>query len=532
MEFDPVLVHEWLRRTTARLPEKTAIVCGDQRWTYRMVDTASSQLALHWLSSGMRRGDRVAIFLENTIEAVVCMYAAMKAGGAFIVLEPGMKAPKLANILGEVEPCTLVSHAGKNDMVHEVLPKLTRRPSLLWVGMSEGSAVHGTASSESWEDVFDACPGADLGVRMSSFPRCVDVDLACLVYTSGSTGQPKGVMCSHHNMVSACRSVIQYLGNTEDDVILSVLPLSFSYGLYQVLMCFVFGGTVILEPGFVYPHASLKRISLEKVTGFPIVPSILSTILRLGDASAYGISRLRYMTNAGAALPEPLVRRFRSLFPNVAFYSMYGLTECKRVSYLPPEDLDRLCSSVGRAMPNCEVRLVDEEGREVQPGAVGELIVRGSNIMQGYWHDPEGSRDTFGPGAYHSDRWLRTGDMFTSDAEGNLYHAGRRDDMIKCRGERVSPREVEAALLQIGGILEAAVRGVPDEADGQAIAAFVVKSPGSGLTLPEIRRECSRYLESTRVPRHIKLLDRLPRNDRGKIDWKELHPWDAQEKST
>jgi acyl-CoA synthetase (AMP-forming)/AMP-acid ligase II len=333
-------------------------------------------------------------------------------------------------------------------------------------------------------------------------------------------------------MVSACRSVIQYLGNTEDDVILSVLPLSFSYGLYQVLMCFVFGGTVILDPGFVYPHASLKRISQEKVTGFPIVPSILATILRLGDASAYGISRLRYMTNAGAALPEPLVRRFRSLFPNVAFYSMYGLTECKRVSYLPPEDLDRLCSSVGRAMPNCEVRLVDEEGREVQPGAVGELIVRGSNVMQGYWHDPEGSRDTFRPGAYHSDRWLRTGDMFTSDAEGNLYHAGRRDDMIKCRGERVSPREVEAALLRIGGILEAAVRGVPDEADGQAIAAFVVVSPGSGLTLPKIRRECSRYLESTRVPRHIKLLDRLPRNDRGKIDWKELNPWDAQEKST
>jgi long-chain acyl-CoA synthetase len=202
------------------------------------------------------------------------------------------------------------------------------------------------------------------------------------------------------------------------------------------------------------------------------------------------------------------------------------------VSYLPPEEIDRLLPSVGTPMPNCEVLLVDEQGREVPPGSVGEMIVRGSNVMQGYWQDPEGSRKVFGSGPYPSDRWLHTGDYFYSDPEGNLYFTGRRDDMIKCRGERVSPREIESALLRVEGILEAAVRGVPDEIEGQMVAAFVVASPESGLTEQEVRGHCSRYLESSRVPRIIRFVDQIPRNGRGKIDWKRLHLDDQIEMPT
>ena len=479
MEFDPILIHEWLHRTAERLPEKTAIVFGDERWTYRMLDEASNHLAMHWLQSGMKRGDRVAIFLENSIAAVVCMYAAMKAGGVFSILDAAMKPPKLAQILSELGAYTLVIHANKATLLHDVLPLLQQKPLILWVGASSTRPEKTADASTMWEEAIRSHFRTGSGPRKSSIPRCLDVDLACLIYTSGSTGQPKGIMSTHHNVISACRSIIQYLGNHEGDVVLCVLPLSFDYGLYQILMCVMFGGTIILEKGFVYTHSILERIKTEGVTGFPIVPSIMAIILRLDDPAGYDLSNLRYVTNTGAALSEVHVRRFRSLFPSVAFFSMFGLSECKRVSYLPPGEIDRLLPSVGKAIPNSEVRLVDEQGREVLPGIVGELIVRGSNVMQGYWQDPDGSREVFRPGAYPSDRWLHSGDYFYSDPEGNLYFTGRRDDMIKCRGERISPREIESALLKTEGILEAAVKGVPDEIDGQAIAAFVVVSPES-----------------------------------------------------
>jgi len=523
MEFDPVLVHDWLHRTAVRLPEKTALVCGDERWTFQMLDTASDRLSVHWRESGMKRGDRVAIFLDNSIETVVCMYAALKAGGVFVVLDPALKPPKLKTILGEIGAHTLVTHARKARIVRDVFPLLEARPSLLWVGGSTDDTRAISDDSANWETTFASLPFEGYSAGVPGYPPCLDVDLACLIYTSGSTGKPKGIMSTHHNVISACRSIIQYLGNSEEDRVLCALPLSFDYGLYQVLMCIMFGGTVILEPGFVYPHAILEKVGKEKVTGFPIVPSILAMMLRLKDLVKYDFRSLRYATNTGAALPDQHIRQFRSLFPDVSFFSMFGLTECKRVSYLPPGDIDRLAQSVGKAMPNCEVVLVDDQGREVPSGDVGEMVVRGSNVMQGYWQDPHGSGEVFRPGAYPSDRRLHTGDYFYLTNDGNLVFKGRKDDMIKCRGERISPREIEAVLLQLDGVLEAAVKGVPDEIDGQAVAAFVVASPGKALKTEDVRKHCGRHLENGRVPRHVRFIDCIPRTANGKIDWKELH---------
>ena len=350
---------------------------------------------------------------------------------------------------------------------------------------------------------------------------CIDLDLAALIYTSGSTGEPKGVMSTHRNVISAGRSIIQYLGNVEEDVILNVLPLSFDYGLYQVIMAFMFGGTVVLEKSFLYLHRVLERIAQERVTGFPIVPTVAAMLLKL-DLKKYDFSTLRYVTNTAAALPVSHIRKLRSLFPDVRIFSMFGLTECKRVSYLPPEQLDERPSSVGKPMPNCEVLIVDEDGNQVASGQTGELIIRGSNVMSGYWKDPELTAKTYRPGRYPAETILYSGDYFRRDEQGFLYFWGRKDGMIKSRGERISAREVENNICGMKGVAEVAVIGGADEILGQVIKAFIVSEPEVKLTERGVLKYCTASMETFMVPRYIEFMDDLPRTPNGKIDKKQL----------
>ena len=266
-------------------------------------------------------------------------------------------------------------------------------------------------------------------------------------------------MLTHLNIVSAATSITTYLENTPDDIIINLLPLSFDYGLYQVLMAFKVGGTIVLERSFTYPHTVIETIIREKVTGLPIVPTISAVLLQL-DLSPYKFPDLRYISNTAAALPTHHIIRLRELFPHVRIYSMYGLTECKRVSYLPPDQIDIRPTSVGRGMPNEEVYIVDEKGQRVPPGVVGELVVRGSNVMKGYWELPEETEEKLKPGPFPGEKVLYTGDLFRMDEEGYLYFFGRKDDIIKTRGEKVSPKEVEDVLYSLPGIAEAAVIGV------------------------------------------------------------------------
>ena len=349
---------------------------------------------------------------------------------------------------------------------------------------------------------------------------CIDLDLAALIYTSGSTGTAKGVMLTHLNIVSAATSITHYLENTENDVILNVLPLSFDYGLYQLLMAFKLGATLVLERSFTYPGAVLERIGEEGVTGFPIVPTIAALLLQL-DLSQFDLGSLRYVTNTAAALPVSHIERLRKLLPAAKLYSMYGLTECKRVSYLPPEQLDIRPDSIGRGMPNEEVYLVDDDGHRVSSG-VGELVVRGSNVMAGYWEMPEETARALRPGPFPGERVLYSGDLFRIDDEGYLYFVGRKDDIIKTRGEKVSPREVENALCGCEGIAEAAVVGVPDEILGHAVKAVVTLAAGSRLTERDIMRYCADHLEDFMVPRIIEIRPLLPKTGSGKIDKLEL----------
>ena len=350
----------------------------------------------------------------------------------------------------------------------------------------------------------------------------IDVDLATIIYTSGSTGEPKGVVSAHYNMVAAATSITTYLKNREDDIILNTLPLSFDYGLYQALMAAMFGGTLILEQSFVYSYKVMELLVREKVTGFPIVPTMVALLLQMDNLAKFDFSSLRYITNTAAALPVSYIQRLRAFFPAATLYSMYGLTECKRVAYLPPEELERRPSSVGIPIPNEEVFIVDANGKEVGPGEIGELVVRGSNVMQGYWNRPEETARTFRPGRYRGETLLYTGDLFKRDEEGFLFFVARKDDLIKTKGERVSPKEIENALCSMAGVVEAAVIGVPDEVLGQAIKVYIVCDRRTELTAEKVMRFCSINLESFMVPKYVEFRECLPKSPSGKIDKKAL----------
>ncbi|MBN2217210.1 MAG: AMP-binding protein [Pirellulales bacterium] len=513
-----MLLHNFLEQTASRMPDKTALVRGGRRVTYGELESQANRLAHALRSLGVGRGDRVVLHLGNEPETVVAMFAVLKAGGAFVMVNPTAKPRKLALLLDHCRAAAVVLPARRLDDLRHVLAE--RRHLRAVVTAGRGPATLESAEQETWSiDALLARHDAD--AAPPAMPT-IDLDLAALLYTSGSTGVPKGVMLTHRNMITAAESIIEYLENRSDDVILNLLPLSFSYGLYQPLMAARFGGTVVLEQSLAYPHAVLGKLVEQRATGLPLVPTMVALLLQM-DLSKYDLSHLRYVTTAGAALPVEHLEGLRRAVPWARIYPMYGQTECARVTYLPPEQTEVRPTSVGRGMPNQEVAVVGEDGLRVAPGEVGELLVRGSHVMRGYWEMPEATRQSLRPGPFDDDRpVLWTGDLFRIDEEGYLYFVARKDDIIKCRGEKVSPREVEDALYRHPSVAEAAVVGVPDDMLGEAVKAFVVLKPDHHVEPQELLRHCADNLEDFMVPRSIELRDVLPKSDNGKILKREL----------
>jgi long-chain acyl-CoA synthetase len=489
-----VLLHHFLEHSAQRVPDKAALVCEQTRYTYREINDAAERMRSALRQRGVRRGDRVAIFMDNSAETVIAFYAALKAGAVFMPVNALTKTDKLAYMLNDARASCLITH-----------------PSLraVWAeALAQSGSVH--TCIVAGETAVETGAGARTD-------EVIDQDLASIIYTSGSTGDPKGVMLTHLNMVSAVNSVSGYLGYREDDVILCVLPLAFDYGLYQVLMGFKAGATVVLERNFAFPVRILEVMARERVTVLPGVPTIFSLLMNLGNLARYNLERLRMITNTAAALSEEHIRRLRGLFPQATLYSMYGLTECKRVTYLPPEQLDLRPTSVGRGMPNEEIWLVDELGRRLPNGSTGELVIRGSHVMRGYWEKPAETAQRLRPGPNPGERVLYSGDLFRTDAEGYLYFVARKDDIIKSRGEKVSPREVENALYSLPGVLEAAVVGVADPVLGQAIKAFVVLGDAHRYSEKDVIRHCLGRLENFMAPKYVEFVDSIPKTNTGKI---------------
>jgi acyl-CoA synthetase (AMP-forming)/AMP-acid ligase II len=303
-----------------------------------------------------------------------------------------------------------------------------------------------------------------------------------------------------------------------EDRVLCVLPLSFDYGLYQLLMSVRVGATLVLEEGFAFPGRVVRLLEEQSITGLPGVPTVFQMLTALRGLSERRLPDLRFLTNTGAALPAGLTDAIQRTFPHARLFSMYGLTECKRVSYLPPEELAVRPTSVGIPIPGTEAWIDDGDGTAVAPGEVGELMVRGAHVMQGYWGDPRATNERLRPGRWPWERVLATGDLFRRDEDGYLYFVGRRDDLIKSRGEKVIPREVEDVLLAAPGVREAAVVGVPDRLLGQAVHAHVSPQPGEVTEGAELRRHCARHLEDYMVPQRVFVHDKLPLTSNGKVD--------------
>jgi len=514
-----VQVESFLEASARQRPDKVALIVGSSRWTYAQLDAAANRLAHGLLAEGVERGERVAVWLENGVEAVVAIFAVLKAGAVLMMVNPSTKADKLRVLLNNSRAAAILAPASKLAGLGEMWPQTPYLRLAIACGRAAGNGEPQAPRPRCLD--FDALLARHVAADRPPEKRALDVDLAALVYTSGSTGSPKGVMFTHQNMVSVASSITTYLRNTEDDVILNVLPLSFGYGLFQVLMGAKIGGTVVLERSFAYPHAVIRRLVEERATGFPLVPTMAAMLLDR-DLSKVDWSSLRYVTSAGAALPVEHIARLRRLFPHVQIYSMYGLTECMRASYLEPEEIDRRPASVGRGMPNQEMWLVDEHGCRVGPNMVGELVVRGAHVMKGYWESPAETAVRLRPGPLLGENVLHTGDLFRKDNEGYLYFVGRKDDILKSRGEKVSPREVEDAICAHPEIVEAAVIGVPDEILGQAVKAVVVAKAGSGLTQRDVLRHCAARLEDFMVPKTVEFQPALPRTANGKIDKRAL----------
>jgi long-chain acyl-CoA synthetase len=512
-----VLVQHFLEDSAEKYRHKVALICENQRHTYGQLNQRCDSLAAALIAAGVRPGDRVAICLENSPELVISVFATLKAGAVFLLVNPTTKTQKLTHILNNSRATALVLPERKLGEIQECWEQ-TPHLQIVCVRGDAGEAP--TAAGKHFFSM-DTIADEDTGGAALPGSSRIDLDLAALLYTSGSTGHPKGVMLTHKNICSAAKSVTTYLENKSNDIILDVLPLFFGYGLYQVLMTFSCGGTVVLERSFAFPHAVLEKMSREAVTGLAIVPTIASILLQM-DLSKYDLSALRYITNAGAALPVEHVRQLRERLPHVKLFLMHGLTECIRTCYLPPSEVDRRPGSVGKAMPNCELYLVDEAGRRVPPGEAGELVVRGSNVMLGYWELPEETAEVLCPGPLPGEKVLYSGDLFKTDAEGYLYFLSRMDDLIKVGGQRVGPKEIEDVLCCIPGVAQAAAVGVPDPLLGTVIKAVLRLAPGASLTVREVKAYCANHLDDMLVPKFVEFRDVLPTTETGKVRREEL----------
>lgn len=474
------------------------MVAGARALSFAELDREANRVAAGLAGMGVGRGDRVGLVLPNDLEMVVAVYGVVRSGAAFCPINPTTRPAKLERILEDVTAAAVLCDRESAEMVAAATPP--------------GAAVV--------SDIAEL--GAAAGTGAEPPAPMIGPDLAAVIYTSGSTGEPKGVTLTHSNMSFVADSIIEYLEMTEDDRILCVLPLSFGYGLYQLLTCVRCGATLVLERGFGAPGRIIQLLEEARITGLPAVPTIFQVLLSLRGLADRELPHLRMLTNAGAGLPEPVVRAVRELLPNAALYLMYGQTECQRVCYLPPAEADARPTSVGIAIPGTEVWIEDEEGEPVGPGVVGELIVRGPHVMQGYWGRDPGSEDRLRTGRWPWERVLRSGDLFRRDDDGYLYFVSRRDDMIKSRGEKVAPREVEEALHAFAGVRDAAVVGVPDAMLGEAIHAHVSPNPGVELDPTVLRRHCAAVLESHMVPKLVVVHEELPRIGSGKIDRRKL----------
>ena len=475
---------------------------------------------------GLLRGARAAVYLEKRFEAVVTSFAVPAAGGVLVPVNPLLKAGQVAHILRDAQADVLVTSAAR---LAALVPALADCSALRHIVLCDAVLPIDVQSQlarpilHDWRDV--------MAHQTPALPAVLEIDVAVIFYTSGSTGSPKGVVLSHRNLVAGATSVVGYLHNHADDTLLAALPLSFDAGFSQLTTAFLVGARVVLL-NYLLPRDVLHTMVRERVTGLTAVPPLYMQLAAL-DWPAGAAQHLRYWANTGGRLPKTTLQRLRDLAPGALPYLMYGLTEAFRSTYLPPGEVGHRPDSIGRAIPNVEVRVLRENGSECDVDEPGELVHRGPLVALGYWNRPDDTAHRFRPwpsallpaegGCSVSERAVYSGDTVRRDVDGFLYFVGRRDEMIKTSGYRVSPTEVEEVLHGCGLVAEALVYAVPDASLGSAICAAIWASPEACGRADEdtgaVLAHCRAHLPAFMLPKVLNWVAQpLPRSPNGKLD--------------
>jgi len=479
-----------LEETSRRFPERLALVDAEIRLTYSDLQQRVERMAGWLVRNGLMPGERVCIVLESSWQYVVALYGALRAGAIGVPLNSAARAGELAGWVSHSEAGWVIGDPGARESaaLRRELPGSVR-----------------------WAEVSEAISGGSSG--QSNEARTVGSGTAaCIHYTSGTTGAPKGVLLSHGNLASNAEAIAGYLDLDQYSSIVSVLPFYYAYGSSVLHSHILRGGKLVIERGFTFPHVTMQKIASEKATGFAGVPSTFALLLARVNLAEHDIGSLRYLTQAGGAMSPALTLRVRAAFPSQRLFVMYGQTEAtSRVSFLPPQMLEQKLGSVGTPIEGVEWQIRSEEGEVLPAGRSGALWIRGPNVMMGYWQNPQASA------AVLRDSWLCTGDVGRLDDDGFLYLEGRRNDIIKVGAHRIHPQDIEHVVGELDGVEEAAAVGMDDELLGEVVKVCVVLRPGAALTEQQIRRHCLERLPGYKVPKLVEFVTALPRTASGKL---------------
>jgi acyl-CoA ligase (AMP-forming) (exosortase A-associated) len=513
----PRLLHQIFLEKAEKTPDSPAIIHKKTTWSYSNLQELVAQQAKAFQALNLKPQQRVAIYLPKQIETVTSFFATNLAGGVFVPVNPVLKAPQVTHILQDCSVQILVTAKSRLLGLTDYLANCPDLHSIILIDDTVPAELNMESLRViSWQNFIAQ------GNHQQSLPVSIDTDMAAILYTSGSTGKPKGVVLSHQNIVAGAKSVSEYLDITDQDRLLAVLPFSFDYGLNQLTSALLEGACCVLLD-YLLPQDVIKTLDKQKITGLAAVPPLWAQLSQLEWPNSIN-QHLRYMTNSGGKMPLPILEKIRQKVPDGKFYLMYGLTEAFRSTYLPPEQLNKRPDSMGKAIPNAEVMVVRENGEPCAPNEPGELVHRGSLVAMGYWNDPIKTAERFkqAPGQLKelpiSEMAVWSGDTVTMDEEGYLYFVGRKDDMIKTSGYRVSQTEIEEIIYASGLVKEAVALGIEHETLGQAILLVISIESEQDFDQQALIKLCRSKLPNYMVPAKIEILSNLPKNPNGKID--------------
>jgi acyl-CoA ligase (AMP-forming) (exosortase A-associated) len=517
------LIHHMLRRSAERFPEKEALVHDDIRLSYADMAESVAGLAHGLREAGLRRFDRVGILAEPSMAQTQAILGASQSGGVFVPIHHSLFPEQVAHIIRDCDMTALVVESTRLNTLAPVLAECASLEFLVVIG-------------EPVNDVAITAYAFDQLTRHVPPAWCdavVEKDLAAVLYTSGSTGTPKGVMLSHANLTAGASIVSAYLDITDTDRTMAILPFSFDCGLNQLMTGLQQGATIVLTT-WLFAKDIVRMLAAERITGLAGVPSLWSLLVQPSSRLARTeLPHLRYVTNTGGALSDHTLAQLRASLPSTDVVLMYGLTEAFRSTYLPPGELVRRGVSMGKAIPDTEILVVNDAGHRCEPGEVGELVHHGPTVALGYWGQQELTAAVWrphpfpAPGLVDVPKVVYSGDLVRTDEAGFLYFVGRRDNQIKCSGFRISPTEVEDVLCRSGSVQEAAVIGVPNAVLGEHIKAFVTPREGTAVVdIRDLLSFCSARMPRHMVPQSIEVVVDLPTTPSGKIDYSALRQRD------